>query len=70
MDFFFEGCDVGQNLWRISHLGRSPGNVKSNPNEEKTAYGNSFAIFALAAYHHATGDTSASEARAEWIHVA
>ena len=35
------------------------GNVKSNPNEEKTAYGNAFAIFALAAYHHATGDTSA-----------
>jgi cellobiose epimerase len=35
------------------------GNVKSNPHEEKTAYGNSFGIYALAAYHHATGDTSA-----------
>ena len=35
------------------------GNVKSNPNEEKTAYGNAFAIFALAAYYHATADTSA-----------
>lgn len=35
------------------------GNVKSGPREEKTAYGNSFAIFALAAYYHATGDTSA-----------
>ncbi|HEX6225431.1 MAG TPA: AGE family epimerase/isomerase [Chryseolinea sp.] len=27
--------------------------------EIKTAYGNAFAIYALAAYHHATGDTSA-----------
>jgi cellobiose epimerase len=35
------------------------GNVKSNSNEEKTAYGNSFGIYALAAYYHATGDTSA-----------
>jgi mannobiose 2-epimerase len=35
------------------------GNVKSNPTEEKTAYGNSFAIFALAAYYHATRDTGA-----------
>lgn len=35
------------------------GNVKSNPTEEKTAYGNSFAIYALAAYYHATGDTTA-----------
>lgn len=34
------------------------GNVKS-PTEEKTAYGNAFAIYALAAYYHATGDTSA-----------
>ena len=35
------------------------GNVKSGPNEEKTAYGNSFGIYALAAYYHASGDTSA-----------
>lgn len=35
------------------------GNVKSGPNEEKTAYGNAFAIYALAAYYHAFGDTSA-----------
>ena len=35
------------------------GNVKSGATEEKTAYGNSFAIYALAAYYHATGDTSA-----------
>ncbi len=35
------------------------GNVKSNPNEEKTAYGNAFAIYALAAYYHAFRDTSA-----------
>lgn len=35
------------------------GNVKSSPNEEKTAYGNAFAIYALAAYYHAFGDTSA-----------
>jgi mannobiose 2-epimerase len=37
------------------------GNVKSGPTEEKTAYGNAFAIYALAAYYHATGDTSALE---------
>ena len=35
------------------------GNVKSGPTEEKTAYGNSFAIYALAAYYHATQDSSA-----------
>src|SRR5688572_3710817 len=35
------------------------GNVKNNSHEEKTAYGNSFGIYALAAYYHATGDTSA-----------
>jgi len=35
------------------------GNVKSNPHEEKTAYGNAFGIFGVAAYYHATGDTSA-----------
>jgi cellobiose epimerase len=35
------------------------GNLKSSATEEKTAYGNSFAIYALAAYYHATGDTSA-----------
>lgn len=35
------------------------GNVKSSPNEEKTAYGNAFAIYALAAYYHATKDTGA-----------
>jgi mannobiose 2-epimerase len=35
------------------------GNVKSSATEEKTAYGNSFAIYALAAYYHATGDTGA-----------
>ena len=35
------------------------GNVKSNATEEKTAYGNAFAIYALAAYYHASGDTSA-----------
>jgi mannobiose 2-epimerase len=35
------------------------GNVKSSSNEEKTAYGNAFAIYALAAYYHAFGDTSA-----------
>jgi cellobiose epimerase len=37
------------------------GNVKSGPTEEKTAYGNAFAIYALAAYYHTTGDTSALE---------
>ncbi len=37
------------------------GNVKSGPTEQKTAYGNSFGIYALAAYYHATGDTSALE---------
>jgi mannobiose 2-epimerase len=35
------------------------GNVKSDPTEEKTAYGNAFAIYALSAYAHAYGDTSA-----------
>lgn len=35
------------------------GNVKSGPTEEKTAYGNSFAIYALAAYYNASQDTSA-----------
>ena len=46
------------------------GNVKSNANEEKTAYGNAFAIFALAAYYHATADTSALKLAQGWIHVA
>lgn len=35
------------------------GNVISNPQEEKTAYGNAFAIYGLAAYVMASGDTSA-----------
>lgn len=35
------------------------GNVKSNPHEEKTAYGNSFGIYGLAAYVMATKDTAA-----------
>jgi mannobiose 2-epimerase len=35
------------------------GNVKNGPNQEKTAYGNAFGIYALAAYYHATEDTSA-----------
>lgn len=35
------------------------GNPKSNPNEEKTAYGNSFGIYGLAAYYKASGDTAA-----------
>jgi mannobiose 2-epimerase len=35
------------------------GNVISNPEEEKTAYGNAFAIYGLAAYVMATGDTAA-----------
>ncbi len=35
------------------------GTVKSNPREEKTAYGNSFGIYACAAYAAASGDTSA-----------
>lgn len=35
------------------------GNVKSNPNEEKTAYGNAFGIYGLAAYVMATKDTAA-----------
>lgn len=35
------------------------GTPKSNPGEEKTAYGNSFGIYALAAYYAASKDTSA-----------
>jgi mannobiose 2-epimerase len=35
------------------------GNVKSSPAEEKTAYGNAFAIYSLAAYANAFKDTSA-----------
>lgn len=35
------------------------GNVISNAEEEKTAYGNAFAIYGLAAYVMATGDTAA-----------
>jgi mannobiose 2-epimerase len=35
------------------------GNVKSNSNEEKTAYGNSFGIYGLSAYVMATKDTAA-----------
>lgn len=35
------------------------GNVKSPEGEAKTAYGNSFAIYALAAYYRASGDTAA-----------
>lgn len=35
------------------------GNVKSSANEEKTAYGNAFAVYALAAYYHATKDSAA-----------
>src|SRR5688500_3788286 len=35
------------------------GNVISNPKEEKTAYGNAFAIYGLAAYVMASKDTSA-----------
>jgi mannobiose 2-epimerase len=51
-------------MWDKTHGGfhtlvDRQGNVKSHPTEEKTAYGNAFAIYALAAYYHATGDTSA-----------
>lgn len=51
-------------MWDKSHGGfhtlvDRQGNVKSHPIEEKTAYGNAFAIYALAAYYHASGDTSA-----------
>jgi len=35
------------------------GAVKSGPNEEKTAYGNAFGLYALAAYYHASRDTAA-----------
>src|SRR5687768_6310352 len=35
------------------------GNVLSAPDEEKTAYGNAFGIYGLAAYVKASGDTSA-----------
>lgn len=35
------------------------GNVISNPQEEKTAYGNAFGIYGLAAYVMASGDTAA-----------
>lgn len=35
------------------------GNVKSNGDQAKTAYGNSFAIYALAAYYEAFRDTAA-----------
>ncbi len=35
------------------------GNNISNPQKPKEAYGNAFAIFALAAYHKASGDTGA-----------
>ena len=35
------------------------GNNKSNPKAPKDAYGNAFAIFALAAYYHASKDTAA-----------
>lgn len=35
------------------------GSVKNQPGQEKTAYGNSFAIYGLAAYYQATGDTAA-----------
>ncbi len=35
------------------------GNDKSNPLAEKEAYGNAFAIYALAAYYKASGDTAA-----------
>ena len=35
------------------------GNVKSNPHEEKTAYGNAFGIYGLSAYVMATKDTAA-----------
>jgi mannobiose 2-epimerase len=35
------------------------GNVKENPDEPKTAYGNAFGIYALTAYYAASKDTSA-----------
>jgi len=35
------------------------GNVIAGPNEEKTAYGNAFGIYGLAAYVKASGDTAA-----------
>jgi mannobiose 2-epimerase len=35
------------------------GSVKSGPNEEKTAYGNAFGLYALSAYYHASRDTAA-----------
>ena len=35
------------------------GNIKSNPKAPKDAYGNAFAIYALAAYYHASKDTAA-----------
>ncbi|WP_423147194.1 AGE family epimerase/isomerase [Rubrolithibacter danxiaensis] len=41
------------------------GNVKNNSFAEKEAYGNSFALYALAAYYRATGDTSALNLAAE-----
>jgi cellobiose epimerase len=37
------------------------GKVKSRAEEEKTAYGNAFAIYALSAYHQASGDEEALE---------
>jgi mannobiose 2-epimerase len=35
------------------------GKVKSNSKAAKEAYGNAFAIYALSAYYHASGDTGA-----------
>jgi len=49
---------VGQEIWRFYTLVDRQGNVK-NGDSTKTAYGNAFAIFALAAYFKASGDTSA-----------
>lgn len=51
-------------MWDKTHGGfhtlvDRQGNVISNPNEEKTAYGNAFGIYGLAAFVMATGDTAA-----------
>lgn len=44
------------------------GRVKSKPGEEKTAYGNTFAIYGLAAYYQASGDTAALSLAKETFH--
>jgi mannobiose 2-epimerase len=69
VDYFLEGARHGflflrDVMWDKTYGGfhtlvDREGNPKSTDTEQKTAYGNSFGIYGLAAYYKASGDTAA-----------